>query len=216
MLCLFSGWGFDGRIFDRVAWPSETLCVRAGSLLEHLDAGGVERVSLFGWSLGAIRSLKFARLHPDRVDRVFLAGLRPRFLEAEIATEKAALIENPQAALRRFYRRAFAGQKREFDWFTREIEPALVASLNLAELQVGLDELRQSCVQTQDLSFDAPHRQPILVHGKRDLIAPVGEIESLARAAGARLAVLPDVGHVVFLSEQFLPWLNAELERPDE
>lgn len=216
MLCLFPGWGFDCRIFDRVAWPCETLCESAGPLLEQLDARGLARVSLFGWSLGATRALKFARLYPDRVERVLLAGLRPRFLEEEIAAEKAALMEDPQAALRRFYRRAFAGQKREFDRFTRELEPALVASLDLAELQAGLDELRQSCVQTQDLSFGAPDRHPILVHGKRDLIAPVGEIESVARAAGARLTVLPHVGHVVFLSEPFLPWLNAELHRPVE
>lgn len=219
-LCLLPGWGFDHRIFDPVSWPCDTLAVEggangrdiAGPLLEFLDAHAIRHVSLFGWSLGALRALRLASELPERVERLLLASLRPRFPPEEIALQRAELSADPVQAMRRFYRRALAGQKRDAEWFGRELEEPLLAALDVAALQAGLDELAASDVQPEELSLEG--RGASLLAGARDLVAPVAEIETLAASSSARLTLLPGVGHAPFLSELFPAWLAGELARP--
>jgi 3-oxoadipate enol-lactonase len=222
-LCLLSGWGFSSEIFARIPWPCDTIELDGTGpareaiepLVAFLDANGVARVSLLGWSLGALKALAFARQHPDRVDRLVLASLRPRFLAEEIAAQRAELAADPTQAMRRFYRRAFAGQKKDAEWFAATLEESLLAGLDLAALDAGLDELAASDVQPEELSFGKPARGASLLHGARDLVAPPAEIDGLVRAAlGARLTVFPGTGHVPFLCDLFPAWLADELARP--
>jgi pimeloyl-ACP methyl ester carboxylesterase len=63
----------------------------AENILEYLDAHAIERVSIFGHSMGGHVGLYTAAFFPDRVDRVFTLGTKFAWTPESAAKENAFL-----------------------------------------------------------------------------------------------------------------------------
>ncbi len=146
-LVLLAGWGFDQRVWRPVADPL------AAHFRLHFDTdvpppGAV----VCGWSLGALRALRWAERYPDRVARIVLVGATPRFVRtsdwpaaqpAELLDSFAAAVAaDPAGALRRFAALLNQGDD-QARALTRQMQ-ALVAAHwpDAATLADGLEQLR--------------------------------------------------------------------------
>ncbi len=162
-----------------------------------LDAEGLERVDVVGYSMGGYVSLALAQAHPERVRRLVVGGIGTveQFARWGVDAVRAALLQpgDPEA-----------------DLSDSPIAP-LLTSLRQAP---GLDrEALAACVEGMaahplDLWSPAP---TLLVVGEAD---PVTEgREEAARRLGAELVVIPRRNHVTTLSarafkQAALPFLD--------
>jgi pimeloyl-ACP methyl ester carboxylesterase len=77
-----------------------TLKERADDILAVMDAAGLDRAVLLGFSEGGPMCLHFAYTHPDRVQGLVLAGTTARWLQSDdfpIGIPRAALEQLPRA-----------------------------------------------------------------------------------------------------------------------
>jgi pimeloyl-[acyl-carrier protein] methyl ester esterase len=173
-----------------------------------------------GWSLGGLVAQRMARLFPGKVSAMALVAATPCFVEREDwphAMKRATVEEfarglagDRRGTLERFVRlNALHGKD------GREAARTFTARLfargapTAAALQATLDWLREA-----DLRADAAAtRVPALViHGARDMIAPVEAGRWLARSIpGARLVEFADCGHLPFFThrERFVAALES-------
>ena len=203
-LVLLAGWGFDQRVWQAVAAPL------AARFRLHFDVdvpppGAV----VCGWSLGAMRALRWAELYPERVARIVLVGATPRFVRtsgwpaaqpAELLDSFAAAVAaDPSGALRRFVALLNQGDE-QARTLTRQMQ-ALVAAHRPddATLADGLEQLRDI-----DLREAVPRlRQPALVvHGERDALMPLAAGRWLAeQLPNGRLTVVAGAAHAPFIAQ---------------
>lgn len=66
--------------------------VFANDILRHIDSKQIEKVNLFGYSMGGYAALSFAKLYPDRVERIFT--LNVKFNWDKNSTEKEVSMLN--------------------------------------------------------------------------------------------------------------------------
>ena len=146
------GWGFDGRIFRLLqpspAWiyPENTLEPETfePDLLHILVSKNIKPVRIIGWSMGAMLGLNFATRYPEKVESLILVSLRPRWPEHEIAELQMEFGQNPEAFLKKFYRKCFLGDKQSYENFTKIPEPLYpnTTDIKVERLQRGLEFLR--------------------------------------------------------------------------
>ena len=202
-LVYLPGWASDARMLQRdllnwnVIIPLAPL-VNPASLdalpdfLHSLNGGAV---AVLGWSLGGFLALDFARSHPDCVTRLFLASIRRHYPSAQVTALQTTLNEQPERALRSFYRQIFyPAQMRDYQRFRATLEPAYLQEFPLETLHAGLAYLG-----TAELAKTPPDCPIVCVHGEQDVLAPVVEAEQWARAVGAAWRLLPAAAHA-------LPW----------
>lgn len=206
----FAGFAFDGRIFAELDLPCDYLLPGSfTSPAPRPDQLPPQATFVLGWSLGASAALRFVAAAGLEVQHTWLVALRPQFPANEIAGQRAAVEADHEAYLRDFYRRAFAGQAADRRKFEAALLPDYRQRFSPQELLEGLDALAQLNVQPEEV--DAV--RATLVHGRRDLIAPLAEIETFAaRCRRTQLEVLSDVGHVPLTSPQFRELLLRDLQ----
>jgi pimeloyl-[acyl-carrier protein] methyl ester esterase len=180
----------------------------ADALLPTLPDAAV----LCGWSLGGMIALHLARRHPQKVARLILVGMSPRFVSCsgpdawphglESATVQGfidSFARDPAATLSRFVALQALGDSER-----RTVAARLNAGLADASrcavkgLAAGLQLLA-----TTDLRPSlAQIRQPVqLLHGTRDALMPLAAAEWLAaRLPDAQLTRFDACGHAPFLS----------------
>lgn len=193
------GWGFDGRVLalaPDLSWLAPLGLVApstfADQLHEWLLAQGIAAVDLVGWSLGGYCALEFASRYPAQVASLTLHGVRQRWPAAEVAALEAALTAEPRAFLSSFYRKCFLGYKAAHRRFLAEMEAYYLDSADPDTLRQGLRYLAE---------FALPERAPcetLCCHGRRDVIAPIGERLALV---GAQQVTLEHAGHPLFLED---------------
>ena len=164
-----------------------------------------------GWSLGGLVAQRLARRHPERVRALALVASTPCFARRadwphamDAATLDAfarGLDSDRDATLERFVRlNALHGAA------SREAMRAFAARLQqrgrppVEALHRGLAWLRET-----DLREDARHlRLPVVViHGQRDMLAPVAAAQWLARALpAATLVEIPGAAHLPFFTHR--------------
>ncbi len=172
--------------------------ILARDLLAVLDAEGLERVDVVGYSMGSYVALALAQSSPERVSRLVVGGIGTveQFARWGVDAVRSALLQPAPA---------------ETDLADSPIAP-LLASLRQAP---GLDrEALAACVEGMaahplDLSSPVP---TMLVVGDAD---PVTEgHDEAARMLGAELVVIPRRNHVTTLSarafkQAALPFLET-------
>ena len=191
------GWGFDGRVLElapELPWLAPLGLVAPHAFADQLHvwllAHGIQAVDLVGWSLGGYCALEFACRYPAQVASLTLHGARQQWPPAEIAALERQLMADPPALLTSFYRKCFLGYKAAYQRFVAELEPYYLGLAEPAPLREGLRFLAE---------FAAPERAPcetICCHGRRDVIAPIGERLTLS---GAQLVTFDHGGHPLFL-----------------
>lgn len=187
-----------------------TLTGMADDIALWLDAVGIERCALLGWSLGGQVAMQLAASRPQRVDRLLLVATTPRFTGAEgwhgglpdgqVRAMERQLRRSFELAMSDFFARMFAGEEMSRDRY-REIIRFAVRSGRLpavADVLGGLGILRNA-----DLRSVLPAlAMPTLVHyGDGDIITPPAAGEFLAATIpGAKAVRWQGIGHAPFLS----------------
>ena len=228
-LALLHGWGMHSGVWDEVVPAlASRFRVHAVDLPGHGHSGavaaeGLDRAAaevaaqlpagaaLCGWSLGALVALRIAHLAPGKARRMALVSATPCFVErpdwphamkaGTLEDFARGLRQDRDGTLERFVRlnalngangraatRAFTDRL-----FARGAPPA-------AALEATLGWLRDTDVRDEMPNVSAP---TLVMHGARDMIAPVAAGRWLAHAIpGARLVEIPDAGHLPFFTHR--------------
>jgi pimeloyl-ACP methyl ester carboxylesterase len=207
-MVLLPGWATDGRILEGV-FPGIT-AVTTGPLrpegfqrrlAAHLDRAARGSVTVVGWSLGGFLAAEFAREYPDRVRRVVLVGIRRAYPEGDVAGILRSLSADPVTCLSGFYAQCFfPSQIPAYRRFRAGLQAAYLREMDGGALREGLSYLAGA-----RLSGDTLPACPVtIVHGEKDVVAPLPEAEGVAReSAHATFHSLPGAAHAAFLAEGF-------------
>jgi pimeloyl-ACP methyl ester carboxylesterase len=181
-----------------------------------LDALGVSKADLLGFSLGGFVSQSLAQLRPDLVRKIVLAGTGPAGGEG---------IVNVGAVLQDAFAKAGASNKnpKDFLFFTQTSDGQAAAAAFLQRLKERTKDLDASVsnetVQAQlaaiqawgrgDATSLADVRHPVLVaNGDEDVMVPLANaFELMRRLPNAQLSIFPDAGHggIFQYHETFVP-----------
>jgi pimeloyl-ACP methyl ester carboxylesterase len=197
--------------------------------IAFIRALGLDKVDLFGFSLGGGVAQMVALQAPDLVRRMILAGTGPRGGEGIDEILKIAAIANLKAALTLkdsrnylFFPRTPAGKRAAKDYFARLKERKTGRDKRIS-LQARLAQVRAIRAagrsQPDDLSLIT---QPVFIaNGDHDLMVASSHSTDMARRLpNARLTIYPDSGHggVFQHHEEFVPaalaFLNGSGETP--
>ncbi|MEN8141472.1 MAG: alpha/beta hydrolase [Thermodesulfobacteriota bacterium] len=202
-LFFLPGWGFDQRVLsllpgaaeDALPWQALSSFCRpelGDMVIEAIKAAG-EPHHLVGWSMGANLALDLASRQPELVRSLTLVGLRRCWPKPEVAAIGRGLKADMAAFMTDFYRKCFLGNRPAYTKFIRRLEDDYLADLDLPLLLAGLDYLAGFTLPV------LPPGLPVrLVHGRKDVIAPLAELPSLP---GAKVTVVAGAGHFPFTLE---------------
>jgi pimeloyl-ACP methyl ester carboxylesterase len=179
----------------------------AADLVALLDAIGIGRLPVVGWSMGGFVAQRLAATAPERVAALALISSDPGAPTAVPAAPDvwARLVEHsgtPREQASRLIALLFPPDLAlEIDRDYGELVAAARARLSTAALSA------------QEAAMDAWHRfeqpaapgglpAPLVIHGSEDVVIPVANAEALsARWPGARVEVLAGCGHAVMAQE---------------
>lgn len=216
----------------------------AADTVATLDALGIRGpVGVLGWSVGGVHALALAALYPERVAAVQLLSTclplgEPAAYRHLSPTWKA--VRWGQAGFPWLSRTAFRWLARQWarhpdrtiDWFIRLMrpaeravtaQPACRARLRDAAVQGfahggrGVYDDAQAWCRRPGFAVEEVRAPTILWHSLADGVWAPGNIPYLAsRIAGARLALLPGQGHMLYLEnwEAILTQTRAMLAGP--
>jgi len=203
-LLFLPGWGFDARLvqlFRLFSGRNLLLPVAfldpfslAADLAAFLHREKFDRIAIQGWSMGALLGLDFSLAHPGLVARLDLLAMRSSWPQQEIDATREGINGDLPGYMREFYRKCFLGYKKEYKEFQRGLQEQYLAELDPEILLAGLDYLA---------AFTLPDKLPpatpvTVIHGRRDLVAPISQ---MARLPGAACEILPHAGHMVLLDQ---------------
>ncbi len=217
-LVYLPGWATDARLLpvERLDWniitPERPLTGLASlpSLAVFLRA--LTPVTVLGWSLGGLLAVEFARQYPSYIDRLWLASLRPRYPRPQVLALRESLVQQPERALRQFYRQCFyPAQMADYGHFRLRWEQEYLADFPRDSLLAGLDFLAGV-----DLPSTALPCPTLCVHGEQDVVAPYAEARAWANAAGAPMHVLADTAHAVLWKDEFWAMINGTGRKSEE
>lgn len=214
------GTGGSSRPADPAAYAFDDYVADLEELREHL---GLERMRLLGFSHGAAVALCYAIAHPDRLERVVVAGGSARFgpeqlaaIEAGVAARsgqpwfpkaKAALdLELEGTATDEELRQAMADMLPVY--FHRYDERA---ERYAAEVEADLPNGDAMRLWEHEIfsSFDLRDRLPsitapaLVIAGDDDFVTgPASAREVAGLVPGATLVILPECGHMPWVEQR--------------
>jgi pimeloyl-ACP methyl ester carboxylesterase len=205
ILVLVPGWATDYRIFSGLKLDYNYLLVSRVSpscfmedLSQALEERALEKVSIFGHSLGGFLAKDFALAFPKKTDELFLAGIRKRYRAEEIEGARVRVKKNRAAFLRRFYADCFSDGEEGRLWFKEHLLKTYLDEIRLEDLLRGLDHLSRVSIEPKDFKG---LKDVSIFHGVEDKIAPFQEASEIAKGVpSARFIVVPKAGHMVFLN----------------
>ena len=177
------------------------------ALLTRLD---LNRVTLVAWSLGVSAALRAFPAIRDRVAGLVLVGGTPRFTAGDGFAHGLSPEEVRGMALRlkrqygrtmeEFFQGMFAEDEVGSDKY-RQIVQDIVKVGHLPESRVALRSLDSLAAADLRPSLAVVDRPALLIHGGEDRIClPEASRFMAERIPGARLELLPGIGHAPFLS----------------
>jgi pimeloyl-ACP methyl ester carboxylesterase len=236
---------WDPRVIDGIAAHHRVIAFdnrgvgATGGLVPHtvedmgrdaiafIRAVGLEKVDLFGFSLGGGVAQMVALQAPDLVRRMILAGTGPRGGEGIDEILKIALVANLKAALTLkdsrnylFFPRTPAGKRAAKDYFARLKERKTGRDKRIS-LQARLAQVKAIRAAGRSDPDDLSRiTQPVFVaNGDCDLMVASSHSADMARRLpNARLTIYPDSGHggVFQHHEEFVPAALAFLNGTGE
>lgn len=207
LLVLIPGWASDQRIFAPLNLRFNYLIPLDFSpftfekrLLEALRRDSIERVSLFGWSLGGFVATEFAAKYPDLIDEIILVGIRKRYKREEMAEVRRDLKRSKRGYLYKFYTQCFFNQE-QMRWFRKNLLKDYCEQLDLNYLLESLDYLENAEIGPNLLNR---LKKLKIIHGEYDSIASIQEARGIkSRLPQARFICIKETGHIPFLKKDF-------------
>ena len=206
---LIPGWATDYRIFNALELNYNYLLPIKyypfnfeKELRELLSRESIDKISLFGWSMGGFLASDFAAKNPDRVDELILLNVQKKFKPHLLQDIKLKLKENKKAFLYKLYLNSFSEEDKEgLSWFKKHLLMSYIEELRLEDLLSGLDYLSGTQINPGPL---AGIKRIIIFHGALDKIASLNEAEQIkSELSQAEFICLPGAGHVPFFNRQF-------------
>lgn len=201
-LVLIPGWATDHRIFSNLDLeynylvpPELPFLSFADGLAQWLRANEIEKVSLFGLSLGGFLAGDFCSKYPQSAEKVYLAGIRRQYPKQDLDRIRVFLKRNKSAYLGSFYRECFPNHK---DWqnFRNTLLESYLNKFSLEYLLPGLDYLEVSRLKPEAFK---DIKKIEIYHGQNDKIAPIQEAAAIAKnLAQAEFISLKNKGHIPF------------------
>ena len=218
-MVLLPGWATDGRIFEGVL-PGVT-AVTTGPLRPEgfsrrlaafLDRTARGPVTVVGWSLGGFLAAEFAREYPGRVRRIVLVGIRRAYPEEDIGAVRHSLSADPGGCLSGFYAQCFyPSHLPAYRRFRAGLQAAYLREMDGGVLRDGLSYLAGAKLSGETL----PACPVAIVHGEKDVVAPLAEAEGIAGEGGnASFHPLPGAAHAAFLADGFRALIDDGQGRP--
>jgi pimeloyl-ACP methyl ester carboxylesterase len=208
-LVLVSGWATDWRIFHSLDLNYNYISLIEFSpsnftdgLSQYLKDNSVDKVSMFGWSMGAFLAADFTVKNQNKVKELYLLSIRKKY-EPEVLKEiKDKLEKNKTAWLYKFYMDCFSRQDPEgLSWFKKVLLKDYLKGFELLKLYEGLDYLSTAELNTGVLSKAGYLK---IFHGIDDAIAPFKEaLEIKDKLPNAGFVAMQKTGHALFLSPFF-------------
>jgi len=167
-----------------------------------LDALGIEKIDLLGWSLGGYVAQTVALNQPERVRRLVIAGSGPGGPDgppphprvAEIAAKQAAAREDVRFLFFTETQTGIAAAERHFERIRLGERPAVAAESGARQREAIVAWWKGEGAARARLS---ELRLPVLVaNGVSDVMIPAEHSFAIARSApNAKLILYPDAGH---------------------
>ena len=198
-IALVPGWATDYRIFGSLnidfnyILPIDFSPLKfENDLLNFMAEEDIDKISLFGCSLGGFVAARFASSHKEMIDELILTGIRKSYSDEEISETKDRLDKNRKGRLYKFYSQSFH-KKEQIECFKGLIKE-YCSDMGRDYLFEGLDYLRGSKIDPESLKDIKNIR---IIHGAYDKIAPIEEARDLKEAIPqAEFTVIEDAGHI--------------------
>ena len=193
---------------ERVAGLDPGLEASADRVADCMDALNVEWADVAGHSHGGAISMMLAARHPARVRRLVLfAPANPfcdlgkpliRFYQTRIGVGVARLLPRlPRALYKTALSRMYGDPRRvhegELEGYTRGLNAGAVEHV-LGIVRGWTDDMKALTGVLHSLA----ERHTLLIWGDRDRAVGLSSGERLAKLLGAKLLVIPGVGHLPF------------------
>lgn len=199
-IVLIPGWASDYRIFETLDLrfnyliPVEFSPFTFGkNLLAFLKENNIEKISLFGHSMGGFAATEFASKYKDFVDELILVSVRKKYKAFGLGETRKHLKKSKRGYLYKFYSQCFS-KKEEMRWFRENLLKTYCKELTLDYLLKTLDYLENAEIKPDTLS---EVKKITIIHGRGDQIAPIQEaIEIKERLPHARFICIEDAGHI--------------------
>ena len=208
-IVLIPGWASDYRIFDTLdlnynylLTPKFYPLTFERDLREILEKEAIDKISLFGWSMGGFLASDFAAKNPDKVDELILVSIQKQYSPELLEDVKLKLKQNKKAFLYKLYFNSFSKQDEEgFNWFREHLLMSYVDELKLEDLLCGLDYLSGAQINPASL---AGIKRIRIFHGGEDRIAGLDAARQIMlELPHAEFICLPTGGHTLFLNSEF-------------
>ncbi len=208
-IILIPGWASDYRIFNGLdlsynyLLPVELYPFNfERDLRELLSSESIDKISLFGWSMGGFLASDFSSKNHDKVDELILVGVQKEFKPQLLQEIKLKLKQNKKAFLHKFYFNCFSKEDKEgLSWFKEHLLASYTDELRLEDLLCGLDYLCGAKINPESL---AGIKRIRIFHGQNDKITTFEEARQINLALPqAELICLPGIGHIPFLNRRF-------------
>lgn len=210
-IALIPGWAADYRIFDSLDLKFNYLVPVdfspfnfRESLLQAMKKNRIEKISLFGWSLGGFVAAEFALKHVDFIDELILVSIRKRYDAGKLLEIRKLLKKNKKGYLYKFYTQCFC-DKKDMHWFKKRLLRNYCKKFGLNHLLRSLDYLEHTEIEPQALK---DIKKIKIIHGECDSIAPVQEAIDIGNSlTQAKFIRIKNAGHIPFLKEHFAKYI---------
>lgn len=211
-IVLIPGWASDYRIFQSLDLKFNYLLPLNFSpftfekgLLSVLKKYSLDKISLFGWSLGGFLACEFSARYSSYVDELILVSIRNKYTREELEEINRSLEKSRKGCLYKFYSRCFHKNEHR-DYFKRNFRKKYCEEMELGSLMSGLDYLSKTEIRTESLE---KLEKITIVHGEFDKIAPLQEANNIKdNLPKAKFIVVQDTGHMPFLKEDFSHYIR--------
>lgn len=154
-----------------------------------MDDSDIEKVNIVGWSMGANIGLDFACRNKERVASLELLSMRRQWPKDDVDAIRQGVKNDLSGFMRGFYRKCFLGYRKEYNDFTDNLQDQYLRELDIDTLLAGLDYLEQFTLPAIPSGVEIH-----LIHGAKDIVAPVKERVVLSEA---KETLFSNAGHGV-------------------
>lgn len=207
-IVLIPGWATDYRIFTGLELNyNYILPLKLNPFDFNIKLSGflkkesINKVSLFGWSLGGFLALEFALKNDEKIEGIVLIGVRKEYNRAALEEIKEKITKNRKGYLIKFYHECFsANDKHASNWFKKNLLKDYLETIKTEDLISGLNYLSSAYISLKALASIKKIR---VFHGFEDKIAPFKEAQEFKDylPESGFIGILS--GHALFLNKDF-------------